>query len=240
MSKQYPKEIPNVTIKIHENDNWQDFNTKEFFANKNVILFGLPGAFTPTCSNSHVPRFNELYPVFKEFGIDEILCLSVNDTFVMNAWKKDQHAEKIFFLPDGNADFTKAMNLVVDDRHLGFGDRSRRYSMLVKNGQIEKMFVEEDVPGDPYKVSDADTMLKYIAPEYKLSDINVLTREGCPYCAKAKKLLKDNKMLFSELVLNKDISLSQLKAMSGRTSVPQVFIDGKHIGGSDDLEKYLK
>lgn len=126
-------------------------------------MFSLPGAFTPTCSSSHLPRYNELSSVFKQHGVDGILCVSVNDTFVMNARKADQHAENITFVPDGNGEFTKGMNMLVEKADLGFGPRSWRYSMLVRDGVVEKMFVEPNKPGDPFEVSDADTMLKYRA-----------------------------------------------------------------------------
>ena len=105
----------------------------------------------------------------------------------MNAWKADQEAENITFVPDGNGEFTQGMGMLVEKEDLGFGPRSWRYSMLVKNGVIEKMFIENEEPGDPFKVSDADTMLKYIAPEQKLQEsIAVFTKPGCPFCAKAK------------------------------------------------------
>ena len=113
---------------------WAEISTAELFDNKNVIVFSLPGAFTPTCSSTHVPRFNELWPAFKALGIDAIVCISVNDPFVMQAWAEDQHAEHVFFLPDGNGLFTQAMGLLVDKEDLNFGHRSWRYSMLVRNG----------------------------------------------------------------------------------------------------------
>lgn len=130
--------IPQVTFPTRQNGNWVNLTTDELFKNKTVIVFSLPGAFTPTCSSSHLPRYNELLPVFKEHGVDEILCVSVNDTFVMNAWKQEQEAENITFIPDGNGEFTEGMGMLVDKSELGFGKRSWRYSMLVKNGVVEK------------------------------------------------------------------------------------------------------
>ena len=141
--------------------NWKKVTTADLFAGKSVVLFALPGAFTPTCSSAHVPRYNELYDNFKAAGVDDVLCLSVNDTFVMNAWQHEQGADRITFVPDGNGTFTEGMGLLVGKDQLGFGKRSWRYSMLVRDGVIEKMFIEEDVPGDPFLVSDADTMLVY-------------------------------------------------------------------------------
>jgi glutaredoxin-like protein len=205
-----------------------------------VVVFSLPGAFTPTCSSTHVPRYNQLASAFKNQGVDEVVCISVNDAFVMNEWQQEQKADRITFLPDGNGDFTRGMGMLVSKEDLGFGDRSWRYSMLVKDGIIEKMFVEPDVPGDPFEVSDADTMLAYIAPgEPKPLDVTVFTREGCPFCARAKGLLRDAGIEFEELLLNRDYNESSLRAVAGASMVPQVFINGEHIGGSDDLERYL-
>ena len=111
-----------------------------------------------------MPRFNQLQPLFAERGIDEVICISVNDAFVMNEWAESQNADRVTFLPDGNGDFTAGMGQLVSKNDLGFGDRSWRYSMLVRDGVIEKMFVESDEPGDPFSVSDADTMLAAVAP----------------------------------------------------------------------------
>ncbi|MGL5763741.1 MAG: peroxiredoxin, partial [Plesiomonas shigelloides] len=153
--------VPQVTFHTRQGDQWVNVTTDELFKNKTVIVFSLPGAFTPTCSSSHLPRYNELAPVFARLGVDDILCVSVNDTFVMNAWKDDQKADRITFIPDGNGEFTAGMGMLVEKEELGFGKRSWRYSMLVRNGVVEKMFAEPEEPGDPFKVSDADTMLKY-------------------------------------------------------------------------------
>lgn len=232
--------VPQVTFPTRQGDAWVNVTTDEIFKDKTVIVFSLPGAFTPTCSSSHLPRYNELHSVFKQHGVDEIVCVSVNDTFVMNAWKHDQEADNITFIPDGNGEFTAGMDMLVDKQEIGFGQRSWRYSMLVKNGIVEKMFVEPNEPGDPFKVSDADTMLNYIAPEHKTQEsITVFTKPGCPFCAKAKQTLIDQELQFEEVVLGKDATTVSLRAVAGRTTVPQVFIGGKHIGGSEELEVYL-
>ncbi|MCG7496914.1 glutathione peroxidase [Vibrio sp. Of7-15] len=232
--------IPQVTFPTRQGDEWVNVTTDELFKNKTVIVFSLPGAFTPTCSSSHLPRYNELASVFAEHGVDDILCVSVNDTFVMNAWKADQEAENITFIPDGNGEFSEGMGMLVDKADLGFGKRSWRYSMLVKNGVVEKMFIENDEPGDPFKVSDADTMLSYVAPEYKVQEsITVFSKPGCPFCAKAKQNLIDKGLAFEEVILGKDATTVSLRAVTGRSTVPQVFIGGKHIGGSEELEAYL-
>ena len=232
--------VPNVTFATRVDEQWKSITTDEIFKGKTVVLFALPGAFTPTCSSTHLPRYNELAAVFKQNGVDDIVCISVNDTFVMNAWKADQHAENITFIPDGNGEFTKGMGMLVEKDDLGFGARSWRYSMLVKNGLVEKMFIEPNEPGDPFKVSDADTMLNYVAPEYKTQEsITVFTKPGCPFCMKAKQNLIDHGLQYEEVILGKDATTVSLRAISGRTTVPQVFIGGKHIGGSEELEAYL-
>ncbi len=232
--------IPEVEFHTRAGHEWVDVSSSELFAGKKVIVFSLPGAFTPTCSSSHVPRFNQLADTFKELGVDEIICMSVNDAFVMNEWKVDQKADKITFVPDGNGEFTDGMGMLVDKDAIGFGKRSWRYSMLVDDGVIVKHFIEPDVPGDPYEVSDADTMLEYMAPGTKKPlDVTVFTRKGCPFCARAKGMLHDAGINFEELELNREYTDRSLRAITGSTSVPQVFINGDHVGGSDDLEKWL-
>ena len=169
-ASQEGKAIPSVTFHTRQGDRWVDVTTEALFKDKTVIVFSLPGAFTPTCSTSHLPRYNELAGLFARQGVDSILCVSVNDTFVMNAWKAEQRADNITFIPDGNGEFTRGMEMLVEKADLGFGTRSWRYSMLVRNGVVEKMFVEPNKPGDPFEVSDADTMLRYLAPECKAQE----------------------------------------------------------------------
>ena len=154
--------VPDVTFRTRNDYEWADVTSSAVFGGKTVILFSLPGAFTPTCSSSHVPRYNQLAPQFAANGVDEIICMSVNDAFVMNEWKRSQRADRVTFLPDGNGEFSDGMGLLVGKEDLGFGRRSWRYSMLVRDGVIEKMFIEPEEPGDPYGVSDADTMLQYL------------------------------------------------------------------------------
>jgi len=167
--------VPSVVFKTRVRDEsvpgpnpyrWQDMTTEEIFSGKRVVLFALPGAFTPTCSSNHLPRYEELYDEFKSLGVDSIVCLSVNDAFVMFQWGKQQGAKNVFLLPDGNGEFSRKMGMLVDKSNLGFGMRSWRYSMLVNDGKIEKMFIEreygDNCPIDPFEVSDADTMLAYL------------------------------------------------------------------------------
>lgn len=241
MSNSYEgRTVPEVTFHTRQGDKWVDVTTADLFKDKTVIVFSLPGAFTPTCSSSHLPRYNELYSVFSQHGVDDILCISVNDTFVMNAWKADQHAENITFIPDGNGDFTRGMDMLVGKEDLGFGARSWRYSMLVRNGNVEKMFVEPNKPGDPFEVSDADTMLQYLAPEVKLQEsVSLFTKPGCQFCTRAKQMLQERGIQYEEIILGQDATTVSLRAITGRATVPQVFIGGRHIGGSDDLEQYF-
>jgi glutaredoxin-family domain len=233
--------VPAVVFHTRQGDAWVDVSTDDLFKGKKVVVFSLPGAFTPTCSSTHLPRYNELAKQFFARGIDSILCVSVNDTFVMNAWLADQEAENITVVPDGNGEFTRGMGMLVGKEGLGFGDRSWRYSMLVNDGKIEKMFIEPVKEGDPFEVSDADTMIKYIDPNWKDQDsITLFTKPGCPFCAKAKALLKEKGLSYEEIVLGKDATVTSVRAITGKTAVPQVFIGGKHIGGSDELAAYLK
>ena len=228
--------VPDVKFRTRVEGQWKDITTKDLFAGKKVVVFALPGAFTPTCSSAHVPRYSELEPAFKRAGVDDIVCVSVNDAFVMSEWAVNQHADNITFVPDGNGEFSAGMNMLVDKRDLGFGQRSWRYSMYVEDGVIKKMFIEPDVAGDPFQVSDADTMLKYLQPEGALPhDVLMFTKPGCSYCTKAKKLLSDKGWAYEEVAA----SPRRLRAVSGKASTPQVFVDGRYIGGADELETFL-
>jgi len=227
------KRVPQVTFRVRQDGEWHDVTTDDLFKGKTVVVFSLPGAFTPTCSGSHVPRFNELAGVLKANGVDDIICISVNDTFVMNEWKKTQQADNITFIPDGNGEFTEGMGMLVEKNDLGFGKRSWRYSMLVKDGIIEKMFIEPDVPGDPFEVSDADTMLEYINPDArKPDDVVIFTRAGCPFCAKVKGILREAGVEFEEIQLGDGISIRAVRAATGADTVPQVFVNGEYLGDS--------
>ncbi|MFW6730845.1 MAG: peroxiredoxin [Synechococcus sp.] len=167
--------VPQVTFKTRVRDEavpgpnpyrWQDLTSDEIFKGQTVVVFSLPGAFTPTCSSNHLPRYEELHDDFRRLGVDRIVCVSVNDAFVMFQWGRHVGAKNVFLLPDGNGEFTRKMGMLVDKANLGFGLRSWRYSMLVKDGVIEKSFVEpefgDNCPVDPFEVSDADTMLAYL------------------------------------------------------------------------------
>lgn len=232
--------VPHATFINRENGDWAKYSTDDIFKNKTVVVFSLPGAFTPTCSSTHLPRYSELSGVFKANGVDSIICVSVNDGFVMEAWSVAQNIENVHFMSDGSGEFTEGMGMLVDKSDIGFGKRSWRYSMLVKNGVIEKMFIEPNEPGDPFKVSDADTMLNYINADAKKPDfVTVFTRHGCPYCVKAKELLTQKGLPYEEIALNEGVTTKTLQAVTGHSTVPQVFIGGKHIGGSEALEAYF-
>ncbi|WP_342341453.1 peroxiredoxin [Marinagarivorans algicola] len=167
--------IPNVTFKTRVRDasitgdnpfRWQDVTSDDIFKGKNVIIVALPGAFTPTCSSTHLPGYEAKFEEFKAQGIDDIYCLSVNDAFTMYQWSQRLEVSNIKMLPDGNGDFTRLMGMLVKKDNLGFGSRSWRYSMHVVDGEIKAQFVEpglmDNCPEDPFEVSDAGTMLAYL------------------------------------------------------------------------------
>ncbi len=159
-------EIPQVEFVFRENGEFVNRTSKELFDGKRVVIFSLPGAFTPTCSAYQIPGFEEKYDDFIGNGIDAIYCISVNDGFVMNAWAKDQGIEKVKLIPDGNAYFTRSMGMLVTKSNLGFGERSWRYAAVVDNGIIEKLFVEagkrDNADTDPYEVTNPETILSYL------------------------------------------------------------------------------
>jgi peroxiredoxin/glutaredoxin len=226
------KRVPEVTFKRVEGP----LTTADVFAGKTVVVFSLPGAFTPTCSASHVPRYDELADELRARGVDEIVCISVNDAYVMDAWAKEQGTKNVLYLPDGNGEFTRGMGQLVDRSDVGFGPRSWRYSMLVRDGVVEKMFVEPHEPGDPYEVSDADTMLRWLDPAGKRTpDILLLTRPRCSHCAHARSLLEARNLPYVEMTA----SPRMLRAVAKTPTTPQIFVDGEHIGGADDLERHL-
>jgi len=169
--------VPNVTFKTIQHGARQDLTTSTLFDHKRVVLFALPGAFTPTCSTSHLPGFRELYPDFVKCGIIAVYCLSVNDAFVMNAWQEALYAHSITMLPDGNGEFSKGMDMLVDKRMAGFGERSWRYAMVVDNRIIEKMFIEPDAGA--FGISSAESVLEYINSAGKIpafdSDFQAIT-----------------------------------------------------------------
>jgi peroxiredoxin len=168
--------VPNVTFKTRVRDEsiggdnpyrWQDMTTDDYFANKKVILFSLPGAFTPTCSTFQLPNFEKMYEAFRGQGIDDIYCMSVNDSFVMNAWAKSQNLQNVKVIPDGSGEFTRLMGMLVCKDNLGFGMRSWRYAVLVDNKEIVKWFVEPDREDncslDPYGETSPENIFTQIS-----------------------------------------------------------------------------
>ena len=232
--------VPGVTFKYRENGDWKETSSDQLFKGRTVAVFSLPGAFTPTCSSTHLPRFNELAPAFKANGVDQVICISVNDPFVMEEWVKSQECNNVFVLPDGNGAFTEQMGMLVDKSDLNFGKRSWRYSMLVRDGVVEKMFIEPDEPGDPFKVSDADTLLHYVNKDAKDPDqIALLTREGCGFCAKAKALLHEAGIEFAEVDLPHTVRTRALGAIAKARTVPQLFVNGALVGDSEAIAAWV-
>lgn len=233
--------VPQVNFRLRQDGEWKTVSSDELFAGRNVVVFSLPGAFTPTCSSTHLPRYNALAKVFRAHGIDQVICIAVNDPFVMEEWGKDQECGDVLLLPDGNGAFTEGMGMLVDKADLNFGKRSWRYSMLVRDRRIEKMFIEPQKEGDPFEVSDADTMLAYIDPQAKKPpQVAVLSRAGCPHCAHAKRALREAGYDFADIDLPVAVRSKALGAIAKAGTVPQVFIDGELIGGSEQLDAWLK
>jgi len=167
--------VPSVTFKTRVRDHliggnnpfvWRDVTTKEIFGGRRVVVFSLPGAFTPTCSTYQVPGFEEHYDAIKACGIDEVYVISVNDTFVMRRWMIDQEVENLKFIPDGNGEFTRQLGMLVDKCNLGFGPRSWRYAMVVDDGVIEEWFEEpgrvDNCEEDPYGETSPEKVLEYL------------------------------------------------------------------------------
>jgi glutaredoxin-like protein len=234
------KKVPDVEFKVLRAGELETITSQDIFAGRRVVLFALPGAFTPTCSTGHVPRFVELAPELRARGIDEVACLAVNDPFVMDAWQRDQHADSITFLPDCDGRFSAGLGMLVDKEAAGLGKRSWRYSMVIADGTIEKMFVEPEKPGDPFEVSDADTMLAYLDPGRRFGAVTMFAKHGCPFCARAKSMLDEREVPYETIYLGDDITMSSVRAASGKARVPQIFIDGTLIGGSDELADFLE
>jgi thioredoxin-dependent peroxiredoxin len=162
------KKCSNVNLKIRKIGKWVDVKTDDIFKGKKVILFSLPGAFTPVCSEKQLPGFEENYDKLLGLGINEIYCISVNDGFVMNAWADHQKLKKVKVLPDGNADFTRSMGMLVEKKHVGFGQRSWRYCAIIDDGIIEKWWQEDGMNNegsdkDPYEQTTPDNCLKYLS-----------------------------------------------------------------------------
>ena len=175
-------QVPNVVFQTRVRDEsvegpnpyrWKPITSADFFENKRVVAFSLPGAFTPTCSTYQVPGFEEAYDKICSLGVDEVYCISVNDSFTMNKWAKDQNITNIKMIPDGNGEFTRQIGMLVEKFNLGFGMRSWRYAMVVNNGVIEQWFEEpgrrDNADDDPYGITSPESVLAYL----EMCDISV-------------------------------------------------------------------
>ena len=175
IASSYLTTVPFIVFKTRVRDDsiegpnpyrWEDKSTYDYFGDKRVLIFSLPGAFTPTCSTYQLPGFEQNYELIKSLGIDEVYCVSVNDAFVMNAWAKSQNINNIKMIPDGSGYFTDALGMLVHKDNLGFGMRSWRYAMIVDNKNIEKWFIEpgfsDNCPTDPYGESSPENVIQYL------------------------------------------------------------------------------
>jgi peroxiredoxin len=170
------RKLPDVVFKTRVRDEsiggsnpfrWQDRTTADFFAGKRTAVFSLPGAYTPTCSSKQCPAYDQAYDEIRRHGIDEVYCISVNDAFVMFQWAKSLNLKNIKYIPDGSGHFTRRMGMLINKEHLGFGYRSWRYSMVTRDGVVEKWFEEPGIndageDDDPYEVTDPETMIAYL------------------------------------------------------------------------------
>ena len=229
-----------LRLDVLRDDKWQRVTGAELFGDRVVVLFGLPGAYTPTCSSLHVPRFDQLAPLLRDAGVDEIVCVSVNDRFVMQRWAREERVARITLLADGNAALTRALGMLVDKTGDGLGWRSWRYALVIRDGKVAKAFVEPPDPGDPYTVSDADSVLRYLNPDVKRPDeVLLVGRDGCPHCARARELLQQAGFEYVEWQPDPHDRIRALGALTGRHTVPQIFLNGRYIGGADELEAEL-
>jgi len=155
--------LPDVTFKCRLAGEWVNKTTEQFFKGKRVVLFALPGAFTPTCSSKQLPKYEEMYKMFIEKGITDVYCLSVNDGFVMNAWADSLGIQNVKMIPDGSGEFTRHMGMLVKKDDKGFGYRSWRYAMIVNDGVVERVYEEagkgDNTSTDPFEVSGAENVL---------------------------------------------------------------------------------
>jgi len=168
--------LPDVIFKTRVRDEgiggdnpfrWQDVSTRDLFGNRRTVVFSLPGAFTPTCSNEQCPSFDLAYEQICRLGVDDVYCISVNDAFVMFQWGKHLKLKNVKLIPDGSGHFTRRMGMLINKDHLGFGYRSWRYAMVTRNGVVEKWFEEPGIndagaDDDPYECTDPDTVIAYL------------------------------------------------------------------------------
>ncbi len=210
----------------------------DFFRGKRVILFGLPGAFTPICSTSHLPRFEALASEFLHAGVDAIVCIATNDCFVLDVWRKQLGIQHVKFVSDPSGAFTAAMGLLVASDTLG--TRSRRYSLVALDGVVEQFYIEDESGNDSLTVSDADTLLAAITGKPKPPAVLLFAVNGCPACERAKELLDRQGLRYEIILIGTDINVQALRAATGQNKLPQVFIDGRYVGGYDQLQQHFE
>ena len=173
LNKGNMNDLSNVVFQMRQDGDWNDVHLDNLMEDKTIVVFGLPGAFTPTCSTFQLPTFEEMYDQFKEAGVDEVYCTSVNDTFVMNAWFESLGIEKVKPLPDGNGDLARQLGLLVKKENLGFGLRSWRYAMLVCEGNVELLNIEPNLQDncktDPYEKSKPEVFLEEVKSHFGLN-----------------------------------------------------------------------
>jgi glutaredoxin-like protein len=234
------KRVANVVLRIRAHEQWKNVTTDSLLKHRTVVAFSLPGAYTPTCSSNHLPRYRELAGQFRANGVDEIVCVSVDAAFVMNESRQHGQNSDVTLCFDRHGGFTASLRFMVDKHSLDFGERSWRYSMLIKDGLIEKMFVEPDKEGFSLEVSDADTMLRHINPAVVAPEPAVIfVNPGCPQCARAKALLESRGYQYDEFKLGRQVTARTLRAVTGSGTWPQIFIGGKLIGNASALEAYF-
>ena len=233
--------VPSVTFNIRQNFHWVSRNTEYFFKNKRVVVFALPGAFTPVCSSLHLPSYNDLYDSLRANGVDDVYCLAVNDGFVLEAWKKAEKADKITMLPDVDGEFSSRLGFLVDKGEQCLGNRSWRYAMVVDDQVIEKMFIEPPERGpDPYGESSAETVLHYLNPAAALPrSVTAFLKHDCLDCEEMKAMLRRYRIPFEELYLNDNFTIKTVKALSGSSYLPQIFVNGVRFENQKDLEERL-
>jgi len=176
LNKGNMNDLHNVIFQMRKDGDWVSVHLDDLMIDKTIVVFGLPGAFAPTCSTFQLPTFEEMYDQFKDAGVDEVYCTSVNDTFVMNAWFEDQGIKNVKPLPDGNGELARQLGLLVKKENLGFGLRSWRYAMLVSEGTVELMSIEPNLEDncqtDPYEVSKPELFLQEVRDYFGLNFVN--------------------------------------------------------------------
>jgi len=232
--------VPKVTWTVLRNNSIEEIHSEDIFSGRTVVVVGIPGAFTPICSSRHIPAYIRFANLFRKNGVDEILCVSVNDPYIMNEWTyKLQAAGKVTMIPDSTTEFTRGMGQLFSHEKLGI--RSWRYSMLVKDSIIQKLFQEDHVEGDPFERSDAETMLKYLNPTIELPPkVSFFGRPDCPHCARARAFLHRESIPFEEITLDKEVTTWSLLAISGQDRTPACFVGGKFIGDENALMEHFK